>query len=105
MPKYKKKYYVSNKSYHFHENFTLSNRWLSFRSKMIDLNSKCELCGCGGILNIHHRDLNPSNYTDLSNISNFRVLCVECHNLMHLFYKSKEPILDPIVVEQLNPPS
>ena len=69
---------------------------------MIERSSyKCDLCGSSKILQVHHRDLNPANYTNLGNLDNFRVLCSECHTLMHKLHDHDELIMDELVIEQL----
>ena len=100
--RYKNKKYENTCSYYFYRDFTLSRKWLDFRDYMLKkCKYECELCGRGGVLNVHHRDLDPANYTNLSNPNNFRVLCRECHEIMHKLNRSETVAIDDVVIEQL----
>ena len=46
---------------------------------------------------LHHLDLNPEHYTDISNEDNFCYLNNECHKLVHYlytYYKKDEQVID-----------
>jgi hypothetical protein len=103
--------YNNTCNYTFVSDFIKTDVWLNFRDKMLlDRGFSCELCNCSGTintLNVHHMDLTPANYTNLSNPANFRVLCRKCHQDMHTLYKflkeiyPKQIIMDAIVIREL----
>jgi hypothetical protein len=48
---------------------------------------KCELCGAEQKRNnliVHHIEGDTDNYSDLTDLSKFQVLCRHCHSLIHL---------------------
>lgn len=54
-----------------------NNGWRQYRNKMDD-KTNCYVCGCGGKLEIHHRDKNKRN-NDLSNLMR---ICRRCHMML-----------------------
>lgn len=79
--------------------FRTSKLWKSFKhaisvkQKGLDFITRAKLKKYSAL---HHIDLNPTNYTDLSNENNFVYLNNECHKLVHYLYtyyrKDKEVI-------------
>ena len=67
--------------------FRASKEWKEFRiAKIAETNGLCELCGRAfpsPKLHIHHRNLDRDHYTDISDKSKFKVLCVTCHDFLH----------------------
>lgn len=67
--------------------FRASKEWKDFRiTKIAETNGLCELCGRAfpsPKLHIHHRDLERDHYTDISDKSKYKVLCVICHDFLH----------------------
>lgn len=49
---------------------------------------------------LHHMDLDPSHYTDLSNIEHFRNLNPESHKVLHWFYSRY--VKDPLILDRLH---
>lgn len=49
---------------------------------------KCQLCGKGGSLNVHHRDYSIHG-DELHNISDLTCLCADCHAKIHGKYKKE----------------
>lgn len=71
--------------------FRASKKWKEFRHlKYVEQGGRCPLCGMklGKTANLHHLDLNPENYTDLSKPENFVFLCHSCHEFIHYKYKA-----------------
>lgn len=73
--------------------FRATKEWKDFRIHMLAMvDNTCECCGNeypgkkSRGLNIHHRDLNVANYSDISNTYNFKVLCKSCHESLHFFH-------------------
>ena len=72
-------------------NFRASKKWREFRHlKYVEQNGRCPICNMklGKTANLHHIDLNPDHYEDLSNTDNFVFLCNSCHDFIHYKYKA-----------------
>lgn len=73
--------------------FRQTQRWKNFRETLKILrNCTCELCGIvkrtgreQAKLNVHH--LNPDQYTDVSNIDDFALLCYTCHEIVEYWVR------------------
>lgn len=75
----------------FKAKFRASKKWKEFRSIIYKLqNGRCPICGMklSKTANLHHKDLNPAHYTDVSNPNNFVFLCNSCHDYIHYKYKA-----------------
>lgn len=61
--------------------------WKDFRLQVIaKANNCCEICGmhyASSKLQVHHRNLAPESYEDISNIEHFMALDSTCHRMMH----------------------
>ena len=72
--------------------FRSTVEWKDFRSQiLLERNGLCELCGIDHSKNtrkleLHHKDLNPNNYTDISDPTHFALLCGVCHKSVHQFH-------------------
>lgn len=80
--------------------FRNSKAWKSFKHVIsvkqggLDFITKAKLRKYSAL---HHIDLNPANYTDLSNENNFIFLNNECHKLVHYlytYYKKDRELID-----------
>lgn len=70
--------------------FRSSKKWKDFRHiKYVEQKGICPICGMklGKTANLHHMNLQPEDYQDLSNPDNFVFLCHSCHEFIH--YKLK----------------
>lgn len=70
-------------------NFRDSKKWKDFRkTKMLEQKGICGLSKrkLTGRWNLHHLDLNPDNYEDLSDHTKFRCLNKRQHDLIHEIY-------------------
>lgn len=68
--------------------FRSSKEWTDFRKGIISKkNNTCDCCGVYfkdmSKLNLHHRNLDSSEYTNISNPDNFSLLCSTCHDIAH----------------------
>lgn len=69
--------------------FRDSKEWKDFRADKIDkVNGCCECCGIDHSkhtrkLQVHHKDSDKKNYSNLSKPENFAVLCSVCHKILH----------------------
>lgn len=83
--------------------------WKDFRAQFIqDNDGLCSFCGINHSkhtrkLELHHKDLNPLHYTDISNPNNFCLLCTNCHRTVHQFYtrvkSKKQPTRNKIMID------
>lgn len=70
--------------------FRSTKTWTNFRTEI--LTEKDYVCDCclrklpSSKLNLHHRDLNSENYTNISDKTHFSLLCSNCHDTAHSFY-------------------
>ena len=74
--------------------FRSSTEWKDFRlQKIEESENKCDLCNNIFIgnrsrkLNLHHRCLDPRQYTDISDKTRFSILCSNCHEFCHTMEK------------------
>lgn len=83
--------------------FRRSKKWLDFRKKMRKKQSTDPItnyplrAGC----NLHHKNLNPNNYQDISNESHFIFLNKQTHETIHWlynYYVKDDKILERIKV-------
>lgn len=89
--------------------FRSTVEWKDFRAQIIkERNGLCDFCGISHMkatkkLELHHKDLNPNNYTDISNPSNFALLCGNCHKSAHQFHtrviSKHQPTTNKIIIE------
>lgn len=68
--------------------FRATNEWTEFRKGIIQKkNNKCDCCGIffkdTSKLNLHHKNLDSAEYTNISNPDNFSLLCSTCHDISH----------------------
>ena len=70
--------------------FRSSSDWKDFRLQMLDeCKGICGLCHRNipsSKLNLHHKDTNSENYTNISNKAHFIMLCSCCHDAAHSFH-------------------
>lgn len=70
--------------------FRKSVEWGDLREQfLMNHNSSCQCCGRkmpSSKLQLHHKDLDPNHYTDISDTSNFKILCNNCHQTVHSLY-------------------
>lgn len=88
--------------------FRSTIEWKDFRAQILqDRNGLCELCGIDHSkhtrkLELHHKDLNPNNYTDISDPTHFALLCGVCHKSAHQFHarvkSKKQPSKSPLLI-------
>lgn len=85
--------------------FRSSKEWITHRILMIKAaNNRCQFCQLYKAkgLHVHHKDLNPANYTDLSDESHFAVLCTTCHDMVHFLERrvnnKKSPCTSPAII-------
>jgi len=70
--------------------FRATKTWTNFRQQI--LTEKDCICDCclrklpSSKLNLHHKDLNSENYTNISDKTHFSLLCSNCHDTAHSFY-------------------
>lgn len=85
--------------------FRTSPEWKQHRVDMLDLhNNTCNFCGINHEkhqhkLQVHHRSMLKSEYTNLDDMSRFSLLCSNCHKTVHQMYirvkSKKSPCIDP----------
>lgn len=71
-------------------NFRRSKKWTEFRKKkMIDQKGKDYITKTklSGHWNLHHCDMRPEHYEDLSNEDNFVCLLSSIHDVVHTLYR------------------
>lgn len=84
-------------------NFRNSKVWKLFRhQKNVEQNGLCfiTLKKLNKRSNLHHLDLNPAHYADLSNPDNFVFLNKSMHDVVHALYRyyAKDPkIIDRLI--------
>lgn len=68
--------------------FRQSKEWKEYRQSIIkERGPYCECCGMKHKkLSLHHKDLDPTNYTNLSNPQKHVLLCSKCHSFLHHCY-------------------
>lgn len=68
--------------------FRSTNTWKDFRLEI--LKGRGPYCECCGMkhksLTLHHRNMDKTQYTNLSDPSHFRLLCRTCHDFAHHCY-------------------
>lgn len=70
--------------------FRRSEGWTDFRQEI--LTEKDCICDCclrklpSSKLNLHHKNLDSEQYTNISNKTHFSILCSNCHDTAHSFY-------------------
>jgi hypothetical protein len=58
--------------------FRKTDKWRNFCKHMHELkNNKCEICNMKNNLSVHHH--NPIKYNDITDESQFSLLCLQCH--------------------------
>lgn len=70
--------------------FRKSVEWTDLREQfLLNHDSSCQCCGRkmpSSKLQLHHRDLDPNHYTDISDTNKFKILCNNCHQTVHSLY-------------------
>lgn len=70
--------------------FRATKIWTDFRQQI--LTEKDCICECclrplpSSKLNLHHRNLDSEQYTNISDKTHFSLLCSNCHDTAHSFY-------------------
>lgn len=92
--------------------FRASKEWKDYRLLiLIERGNKCECCGNEykktSSLNLHHRDLDPANYKDLSDKSKHTLLCQTCHKTVHFLHNrvisKKNPTTNKAIIDLQSP--
>lgn len=64
-----------------YRDYLLTEEWLETRNrKLKQAHFSCQLCGSGGLLNVHHRTYDRRGYEDMADLI---VLCHPCHAKFH----------------------
>jgi protein tyrosine phosphatase len=63
-----------------------SDHWKELRQKAIEKSDRCESCGIGENLEVHH--LQYRNWTDCT-VDDLMTLCHDCHDIFHLDCKAR----------------
>ena len=92
--------------------FRTSPEWKQHRVDMLDLhNSTCNFCQINHSKNtrklqVHHRSMLKSEYTNLDDMSRFSLLCSNCHKTVHQMYirvnSKKSPSNDEDMIRIVN---
>lgn len=64
-----------------YENYLGSSHWNNIKKIKLNKQKKCELCGSGERLHIHHKHYESMNNEDLDN--DLKTVCNSCHSLLH----------------------
>lgn len=87
--------------------FRSSTEWKDFRlQKIEESENKCDCCGRyfkSPKLHCHHKNLDRTKYTDISDKTHFSVLCTLCHGTLHSFHglatSKKSPTTNNLIIE------
>jgi len=65
--------------------FRKSDEWQKFREHLLQTHKRCACCGRKNKLTVHHKHegLAAPDYYDISDETQFYVLCQSCHRFLH----------------------
>jgi len=79
--------FINDKRAYYRQEYLKSEHWRALKAEKLRLIKKCENCGAGQCLDVHH--LNYKNLYDV-NVTDLQVLCRACHIREHATYTKSD---------------
>lgn len=88
--------------------FRSSKIWKDFKTLIIkDRGLRCECCGrYTKTLTLHHKNMDKTHYTNISDKTHFSLLCLSCHSLVHHFHtqvNKKKATPNQMIIDFIKP--